>query len=1095
MRTTPNSWFYFISLLCLVDLTITINLATAHYCLDHQQSLLLHLKNNLTYNQNQSKKLIHWNHVHDCCHWKGVSCNKGHVIALDLSQESISGGNFSSLFHMQFLQSLNLAYNEFISFETCSEFQNLKNLRYLNLSNAGIVGEIPKNIFQLSSLQVLDLSDNQRLNGSLPQNIPYQLASLNYLNLSHTNSFGPLLESLLNLRQLSTLDLSNCQFNGTLPNSMSNLTHLVYLDLSFNNFTGPLPSFNRSNALRSFALNHNYFSGTIPSTHFNGLANLVRIDFGDNSLDGRVPSTLFALPSLQQLILSYNRFEGPLKELPNCSSSSLEMLDLSGNNFQGSIPSSIFQLKRLLLLQLSTNKFSGTIKLDKLRNLPNLKTFDLSHNNLSVVDANVQPVLLLLVISIILCTCPGHVVSGLCLDDQRSFLLQFKNNLTFDHQHSTKLNSWNESIACCDWSGVTCDHDARVIALDLSHTKFSGRLPLSIGTIPPSIFQLRGLVYLRLSKNKLSGPMPLSIQFSGLHELDLSSNKFSGPMLIDALALNRNLSVLDLSFNMIDDVIVTDVLLSTFPQLRILNLAFCNLKTFPAFLKYQSGLYDLYLSYNQIQGIVPNWIWRLDELSILNVSHNSLTNFENLTHNLHNQLQGPIQGFLQLASIVDFSSNNLSSVIPVDIGYYMSRTLYLSLANNSFHGSIPHSLCNASMLEVLDLSHNKISGELPHCLMKIGETLWILNLGSNNLTGHIPNTFPSSCSLRTIVFNGNQLAGPLPNSLAHCDCLDVLDIGINKITGGFPCFLRNISALRILILQNNEFHGPMRCGKESGVWEMIQIVDVAFNHFSGKLPGIWFTNWKVMMSNEGEAQSKAKHLDFQLRTTDVQDSVMVISKGQKIELLKILTIFTSIDFSYNQFEGPIPKELMDFKALHLLNLSHNALSGQIPSSIGNLNQLESLDLSMNSLEGEIPTELANLNFLSYLNLSFNHLTGKIPTGTQLQSFEASSFEGNDGLYGPPLTKSPNHGMHALPPPEMPQCGSLACEVQWNLVSAEMGLVFGLGIVFGPLLFRKRWRMRYCQFLDKILCRIFPQLTHDFERHGGQSYKVLVWRRN
>ncbi|KAL4394957.1 hypothetical protein AHAS_Ahas02G0203900 [Arachis hypogaea] len=133
--------------------------------------------------------------------------------------------------------------------------------------------------------------------------------------------------------------------------------------------------------------------------------------------------------------------------------------------------------------------------------------------------------------------------------------------------------------------------------------------------------------------------MPLSIQFSGLHELDLSSNKFSGPMLIDALALNRNLSVLDLSFNMIDDVIVTDVLLSTFPQLRILNLAFCNLKTFPAFLKYQSGLYDLYLSYNQIQGIVPNWIWRLDELSILNVSHNSLTNFEICTINCKGQSQ------------------------------------------------------------------------------------------------------------------------------------------------------------------------------------------------------------------------------------------------------------------------------------------------------------------------------------------------------------------------------------------------------------------------------------------------------------------------
>jgi hypothetical protein len=40
-----------------------------------------------------------------------------------------------------------------------------------------------------------------------------------------------------------------------------------------------------------------------------------------------------------------------------------------------------------------------------------------------------------------------------------------------------------------------------------------------------------------------------------------------------------------------------------------------------------------------------------------------------------------------------------------------------------------------------------------------------------------------------------------------------------------------------------------------------------------------------------------------------------------------------------------------------------------------------------------------------LNLSsFNHLVGKILTGTQLHSFEASSFEGNDKLYGPPLTE-------------------------------------------------------------------------------------------
>ncbi|XLR11588.1 hypothetical protein S83_039526 [Arachis hypogaea] len=84
----------------------------------------------------------------------------------------------------------------------------------------------------------------------------------------------------------------------------------------------------------------------------------------------------------------------------------------------------------------------------------------------------VQAVMLFLVISIIhYCTC-----LNLCLDDQRSLLQQFKNNLTFDHQHSIKVKIWNESIACCDWSGVTCDHDAHVIALDLSDEGIQGAL-------------------------------------------------------------------------------------------------------------------------------------------------------------------------------------------------------------------------------------------------------------------------------------------------------------------------------------------------------------------------------------------------------------------------------------------------------------------------------------------------------------------------------------------------------------------------------------------------------------------------------------------
>lgn len=134
-------------------------------------------------------------------------------------------------------------------------------------------------------------------------------------------------------------------------------------------------------------------------------------------------------------------------------------------------------------------------------------------------------------------------------------------------------------------------------------------------------------------------------------------------------------------------------------------------------------------------------------------------------------------------------------------------------------------------------------------------------------------------------------------------------------------------------------------------WEMLQIVDIAFNNFSGKLPREYFTTWKRNIKGNKE-EAGLKFIEKQITSFSgglyYQDSITVISKGQKMELVKILTIFTSIDFSSNHFDGPIPEELMDWKELRVLNLSNNALSGKIPSSIGNMSQLESLDLSQNS---------------------------------------------------------------------------------------------------------------------------------------------------
>ncbi|RHN58880.1 putative non-specific serine/threonine protein kinase [Medicago truncatula] len=124
------------------------------YCHGHERSLLLLLKNSLIFNPKKSSKLVQWNQIDDdCCQWNGVTCVEGHVTALDLSQESISGGlnDSSALFNLQYLQSLNLALNVFRA-TIPQELHQLQNLRYLNFSNIGFEGQIPKEIFHLKRL-------------------------------------------------------------------------------------------------------------------------------------------------------------------------------------------------------------------------------------------------------------------------------------------------------------------------------------------------------------------------------------------------------------------------------------------------------------------------------------------------------------------------------------------------------------------------------------------------------------------------------------------------------------------------------------------------------------------------------------------------------------------------------------------------------------------------------------------------------------------------------------------------------------------------------------------------------------------------------
>jgi Leucine-rich repeat (LRR) protein len=479
-------------------------------------------------------------------------------------------------------------------------------------------------------------------------------------------------------------------------------------------------------------------------------------------------------------------------------------------------------------------------------------------------------------------------------------------------------------------------------------------------------------------------------------------------------------------------------------------------------LRNQSKLFHLDLSDNQITGPVPGWISALGLLQYLNLSRNLLVDLErplslpglSILDLHHNQLQGSIPFPPSFITYVDYSSNNFSSFIPPSIGNYFNFTLFFSLSNNRLTGAIPQSICNTEWLQVLDLSNNSLSGAIPSCLIERIKTLRVLNLRRNNFDDFIPDNFQRSCELKTLDLSVNNLQGQVPKSLANCAMLEVLDLGNNQINDSFPCLLENISSFRVLVLRNNKFSGLIGCPHIKGTWPRLQIVDLAFNHFRGNLPDIFLKTWEGMMEG-GNRNPEYIRYDPLERMSGLyyQDSITVTVKGYKVELVKILTIFTSVDFSSNNFEGPIPDVIGQFNALYALNLSHNVLTGQIPSSLGNLSQLESLDLSSNQLSGQIPPQLTSLTFLSVLNLSYNRLVGRIPTGPQIQTFSSDSFEGNPGLCGPPLNLTCSN-------PLISACyntngSNSGIEIDWNFLSVEFGYIFGLGIAILPLMFCKR----------------------------------------
>ncbi|CAK9175090.1 unnamed protein product, partial [Ilex paraguariensis] len=197
----------------------------------------------------------------------------------------------------------------------------------LVLSTMGLVGELTGDIGDLTELKSLDLSFNRGLTGTLTPRLG-DLKSLNILILSGCEFSGNIPNELGNLAELSFLALNSNYFTGGIPPSLGNLSKLYWLDLADNQLTGSLPvsaattpGLDLLKKAKHFHFNNNKLSGTIPAQIFSPDMELIHVLFDGNQLNGRIPTTLGLVQTLEVLRLDRNGLTGDvpsnLKNLTN----------------------------------------------------------------------------------------------------------------------------------------------------------------------------------------------------------------------------------------------------------------------------------------------------------------------------------------------------------------------------------------------------------------------------------------------------------------------------------------------------------------------------------------------------------------------------------------------------------------------------------------------------------------------------------------------------------------------------------------------------------------------------------------------------------
>ncbi|EOA33573.1 hypothetical protein CARUB_v10019714mg [Capsella rubella] len=531
------------------------------------------------------------------CSFSGVSCDgERRVISLNVSFTPLFGTISPEIGMLNRLVNLTLAANNFS-------------------------GELPLEMKSLTSLKVLNISNNANLNGRFPGEILKAMVDLEVLDAYNNNFTGTLPLEIPELKNLKHLSLGGNFFTGEIPESYGDIQSLEYLGLNGAGLSGKSPAFlSRLKNLREMYVGYfNSYTGGVPP-EFGGLTKLQILDMASCTLTGEIPTSLSNLKHLHTLFLHINNLTGHIP--PELSGLiSLKSLDLSINQLTGEIPQSFIDLGNITLINLFRNNLYGPIP-DFIGELPKLQVFEVWENNFTLqLPANLGRNGNLKKLDVSSNHLTGLIPMDLCRGEKLEMLV-LSNNFFFGPipEELGQCKSLNKIRIVKNLLNGTVPAGLfnlpLVTIIELNDNFFSGELPAKMsgdvldqiylsnnwfsGEIPPAIGNFPSLQTLFLDRNRFRGNIPREIfELKHLTKINTSANNITG-VIPDSVSRCTTLISVDLSRNRINGEIPKEIN-------NVINLGTLN------------------LSGNQLTGSIPTGIGNMTSLTTLDLSYNDLS--------------------------------------------------------------------------------------------------------------------------------------------------------------------------------------------------------------------------------------------------------------------------------------------------------------------------------------------------------------------------------------------------------------------------------------------------------------------------------------